>query len=55
MKLTDYITYIEPLKRFRPHWTAKLGEIEDTGSDREEATKNLFIPRDAQRECKAEQ
>ena len=42
MKLTDYITYIEPLKRFRQYWTAKIGQTEVPGDTREEATKNLF-------------
>src|SRR6266852_321478 len=43
MKLTDYITVVPPMKHFRQFWTAKLGEIEATGSDREEATSTLFI------------
>jgi hypothetical protein len=42
MKLTDYITYTEPMKRFREFWTANIGQTQGTGPTREDATKNLF-------------
>ena len=42
MKFTDVVTYIPPMKRWRPFWTAKIGETEFTGKDREEATTALF-------------
>ena len=42
MKITDYITYIPPMKPFRSYWTAKVGETEAMGVSREEATTALF-------------
>src|SRR5438128_2220711 len=42
MKLTDFITLTEPMKRWREYWTAELGETKATGQSREEATTNLF-------------
>ncbi len=42
MKITDFITYIPPMKPFRSYWTAKVGETEAMGVSREEATTALF-------------
>jgi hypothetical protein len=42
MKLTNFITYVPPMKRFREFWTAKVGQTEGTGKNQQEATANLF-------------
>lgn len=45
MKITDIITHVEPMKRFRQYWTAKLvglTDVEGTGKDRDEATIDLL-------------
>jgi hypothetical protein len=42
LKITDYITYIPPMKPFRPNWAAKIGELSAQGITREEATTALF-------------
>ena len=42
MKLSDYISYVPPMKRFREFWTAKIGQTEGTGKNQQEATANLF-------------
>jgi len=42
LKITDFITYLEPMKRWREYWTARVGELEATGKTREETTTALF-------------
>lgn len=42
MKLSDFIRYTAPVKRFRPNWTAAFGGIEERGTTQDEATTSLF-------------
>src|SRR6266849_1694232 len=37
LKLSDFIRYTAPVKRFRPNWTAAFGGIEERGATRDEA------------------
>ncbi len=42
LKLSDFIRYTAPVKRFRPNWTAAFGGIEERGATQDEATASLF-------------
>lgn len=40
--MKEHITYTKPQGKFRPLWTARIGDVECTGKTKEEATDALF-------------